>query len=259
MDIQTIRFDGLERVWSNDDVPSEKQVCVRLEDAIRGRRSIRKFKPDQVERKVLEEIMKAALWAPSWGNTQPWEFYVLTGKRLTEFKNANRDKMIAGEKYSPDVPMPEVWPETMKKRYVDLVRTVLSTIEISLEDVVAHDIFEILFKDSREQYALDMASLFDAPCLVVVCISGDMLVEYTMLDVGVVVQTICLLAHAKGLGTCIMATAVGYPGILRESLSIPKDKRIIVGIAMGHPDPEFPLNKFERKRAEPNELVKWVE
>ena len=57
-----------------------------LQDAVKGRRSIRKYKPDAVPRILLQEILEAARWAPSWGNTQPWEFYVLTGKPLAEFK-----------------------------------------------------------------------------------------------------------------------------------------------------------------------------
>jgi nitroreductase len=103
-----------------------------------------------------------------------------------------------------------------------------------------------------------MAFLFDAPCLIVACIHKDSLVEYAMLDVGLVTQTICLVAHDRGLGTCIMAFAVGHPAILKEILSIPEDGRVIVGIALGYPEPDFPLNRFERKRAELSEFVKWV-
>jgi nitroreductase len=55
-----------------------------------------------------------------------------------------------------------------------------------------------------------------------------------------------------------MAVAVGYPEILKEILSIPEDRRVIVGIALGYPEPDFPLNRFERKRAELSEFVKWV-
>ncbi|MCX5858080.1 MAG: nitroreductase family protein, partial [Deltaproteobacteria bacterium] len=44
-----------------------------LAEAIRGRRSIRKFRKDEIPGEVLREILEAARWAPSWGNTQPWE------------------------------------------------------------------------------------------------------------------------------------------------------------------------------------------
>jgi len=39
-------------------------------DAIKGRRSIRKYKPDSVSDKALEVVLDAARWAPSWANTQ---------------------------------------------------------------------------------------------------------------------------------------------------------------------------------------------
>ena len=143
--------------------------------------------------------------------------------------------------------MPGVWPEAMKKRYMEVGKSVLEALAIKRED-----------KDARDGYSLDMAFLFDAPCLIVACIHKDSLVEYAMLDVGLVTQTICLVAHDRGLGTCIMAFAVGHPAILKEILSIPEDRRVIVGIALGYPEPDFPLNRFERKRAELSEFVKWV-
>jgi nitroreductase len=56
-----------------------------------------------------------------------------------------------------------------------------------------------------------------------------------------------------------MAAAVRYPDLLRKIASIPDDRRIAVGIALGYPDPDYPLNRFERKRAEPREIVHWVD
>ncbi|MFQ6086291.1 MAG: nitroreductase family protein [Candidatus Bathyarchaeia archaeon] len=47
-----------------------------LFEAIRGRRSIRAFKPDPIPDDVLNRILEAACWAPSVGNLQPWEFVV---------------------------------------------------------------------------------------------------------------------------------------------------------------------------------------
>jgi nitroreductase len=43
-------------------------------EAIKGRRTVRKFKPDLIAQDVQDEIFEAAMWAPSHGNTQPWEF-----------------------------------------------------------------------------------------------------------------------------------------------------------------------------------------
>lgn len=41
-----------------------------LIQAIRERRSIRKYKPDPVSDETVEMVLEAARWAPSWANTQ---------------------------------------------------------------------------------------------------------------------------------------------------------------------------------------------
>ena len=52
-------------------------------EAIRGRRSIRAFKSNDVPPEIVEELIDAARWAPSAGNIQPWEFIVV---RRSEIK-----------------------------------------------------------------------------------------------------------------------------------------------------------------------------
>ena len=48
---------------------------------IENRRSIRKYKPDEIERKLIEEIIYSASLAPSAKNRQPWKFIVYQGER----------------------------------------------------------------------------------------------------------------------------------------------------------------------------------
>ncbi len=50
-------------------------------EAIKTRRSIRKYKPDPVEEEKLQAVLEAARWAPSWANTQCWEFVVVTNPK----------------------------------------------------------------------------------------------------------------------------------------------------------------------------------
>ena len=47
-------------------------------EAIKGRRSIRAFKNQDVPAETVEELIDAARWAPSAGNIQPWEFVIVT-------------------------------------------------------------------------------------------------------------------------------------------------------------------------------------
>ena len=81
----------------------------------------------------------------------------------------------------------------------------------------------------------------------------------TVLDVGLITQTVCLVACGKGVGTCIMAAAVGYPDVLRRIALIPENRRIIVSIAMGYPETAASINNFERPRVSLSEFVRWVQ
>jgi nitroreductase len=49
---------------------------MELEEAIKGRRSIRAFKPQDVSEETVEKLIDAARHAPSAGNVQPWEFII---------------------------------------------------------------------------------------------------------------------------------------------------------------------------------------
>lgn len=53
-----------------------------LMEAIKGRRSIRKYKTDPVSEDALQKVMEAVRWAPSWANTQCWEVIVVKEAKL---------------------------------------------------------------------------------------------------------------------------------------------------------------------------------
>ena len=52
---------------------------------IENRRSIRKYKPDELDRKLIEEIIYRASLAPSAKNRQPWKFIVYQGEEKDKF------------------------------------------------------------------------------------------------------------------------------------------------------------------------------
>jgi nitroreductase len=219
-----------------------------IRKAIRDRRSIRSYRADDIPEDVIREILDEARWAPSWGNTQPWEFYVLTGQALERFKKENRQSIIEGEFPAPEITMPSAWPETHSRRYKDVGERVLTSMSIARED-----------KESRKSYYTDMFALFDAPCVIVICVDKSLSIEYAMLDIGLISQTICLLAHERGIGSCIMAATVSFPKLLRRILPISEDKVIVIGMVLGYPDEDSPVNGFERARASLDEMVTWVE
>lgn len=53
-------------------------------EAIKGRRSVRKFKLKGVERELTEKLLTAACWAPSGGNIQPWKFIVVEDRTILD-------------------------------------------------------------------------------------------------------------------------------------------------------------------------------
>ena len=57
-------------------------------EAIKTRRSIRRYQTTPVDEKTIELVLEAARWAPSWANTQCWRFIVV---RDTSIKNEVAD------------------------------------------------------------------------------------------------------------------------------------------------------------------------
>ena len=55
---------------------------IELFEAIYSQRQITRFKPDPVPREAIEKIIEAATKAPSGGNSQPWEYLVITDRDL---------------------------------------------------------------------------------------------------------------------------------------------------------------------------------
>jgi len=53
-------------------------------EAIKTRRSVRKYKATPVDDKTIETVLEAARWAPSWANTQCSRFVVVRDSRIKE-------------------------------------------------------------------------------------------------------------------------------------------------------------------------------
>lgn len=51
---------------------------------IKKRRSIRRYKPKEIEKEKLNQVLKAAMLAPSSSNRRPWEFVVVKDPEVKE-------------------------------------------------------------------------------------------------------------------------------------------------------------------------------
>jgi nitroreductase len=59
-----------------------------VEEAIRGRRTHKAYRPDPVDRELLEELLELARWAPNHNLTNPWRFRVIGPRSLERLKEA---------------------------------------------------------------------------------------------------------------------------------------------------------------------------
>ena len=219
---------------------------MEVREAIRNRRSIRGFKPDPVPRKVLEELLETCRWAPSSQNTQTWELAILGGKVIAELKSRLEEKVKANVKPYADIASKELYEPYLQRAN-------------EMRDAIDKHQFPPGTRDleaKRRDYLLKGARIFDAPNAIVLY-SDRALDNKILVNAGVMAQTIALAATAYKLGTCIMFRAVHYPDILRELLGIPESKLILMAVAIGYPDPDFPVNSYPRNRAPLDSLVHW--
>lgn len=72
---------------------------------IENRRSIRKYRSDEIDRKLIEEIIYSATLAPSAKNRQPWKFIVYQGEAKDKLVEVMRHG-INSEKITHEL-MPE--------------------------------------------------------------------------------------------------------------------------------------------------------
>ena len=213
--------------------------------AIHERKSIRQFRPDPVPRDLLQDILQAALRAPSAINTQPWECWVVGGEPL---RRMSREMYTEAEKESPsraDFVLPERWKEPYLGRMRENGKRLFGILGIERQD-----------KEKRQAFGLSMYRFFGAPQAIFLCMDSS-LGDYSLFDCGCFAQNICLLALSRGLGTCIQHSAVNYPDIIRKHAPIPAAKKIIAAISIGYPDEDAVVNRFRSSREPVENVVHW--
>ena len=221
---------------------------MEFESVIRGRRSIRAYTTEPVPQDLVREILDEARWAPSSRNTQAWNVWVLSGGALERFKAAFKAAVAREEADAPDLPGTATgdWPQACSMRAVELMKTRAETLE------AAGEVSGPAVSMAR------MADCFGAPVLLVFGFEACLADASASYDTASLVQSVCLAAHAKGLGTCQSTTLVRYPGLLRDVLPGSEEKKMVIAVTLGYPDLEAPANTFERSRADLDEIVTWV-
>jgi nitroreductase len=215
-------------------------------EAIRSRKSIRGFKPTPVPREILTGILDAAIRAPSAMNTQPWEITVLTGEALENMRRGNIERLNAGATPRPDIQR-KPFEGQYRQRQVDLAIQIFQLMGITRED-----------KQKRAEWQMRGFRIFDAPTAIIIAIDRSLDSSImSILDIGALVQNICLAALNYGLGTCIEDQGIMFPEVVRKFTGIPESKRIAVCVAVGYPDWDFPANKLQSRREPLEKTVSW--
>ncbi|MBB3601148.1 nitroreductase [Mycolicibacterium sp. BK556] len=198
-----------------------------LEEAITGRRSIRLFLRDRpVPRELVTESLQLAIRAPSNSNVQPWHVVFASGPA--------RDRLAEALLEQADIAAPNVpeLPKSFAHLRRELGALVYGTMGIARDDA-----------EARRLAVLRNWEFFRAPLTGIVCMHRDL--DYVdAVGVGMFLQTFLLALTARGLGSCVQVSVAGYPDVLREHLGIGEDMRILCGVSIGYPDPEFACNQL---------------
>ena len=222
-------------------------------EAINQRKSIRGFKPEGVPKETLKQLMEQAQRAPSWANTQPWEFVIVGGAKVKEISQAFLAKTQAGVMMNPDLTPPMAFPEPFDSRRRSVGRLMFEVMGITRED-----------REQRREWGMRGLRMFGAPNMIYILTDRSFyhqekgLNVWPVFDCGLVAQTIMLLAPKFGLGTIPAIQAVAYPDVLRKVLAIPDSKLIVLGIGIGYPDPKDKANTIRTPRDPLESITTWV-
>lgn len=210
-----------------------------VEAAILRRRSVRAFLPMPVPLPVVERLLTVAARAPSGSNMQPWQVDVVTGAARDKLCHAVTARAAAGD---PEQPEYEFYPRQWRAPYIDRRRSAGWGL-FELAGVTRGD------REGSVAQRLRNYSFFDAPVGLIFSIDRD-LEKGSWLDLGGFLQTIMILASARGLDTCPQASWANYGDTVRTELGIPETRLIVGGMAIGHAEPLAPVNRLETARAD---------
>jgi len=191
-------------------------------EAIHKRRAVRQYRQDPVKKEDLHTILDAANWAPSGMNRQPWEFVVVTGKKIPEMGASYRK---VSEEYTRNWDLSPMRGSLTKEEFIRFAETYGGA-----------PVVLVVLTDSNDNPDLRKAYLESA---------------------SAAMENLLLAATAFGLGTCWMTGPLRDEKSLRRILTIPEDKEIVAITPLGYPQ-GVPR---EQPRLDPRleQKVRWIE
>ena len=179
---------------------------MELRDAIEGRRSCRRYSDRPVDRDLLEDLIRTAVWAPSALNVQPWHF-----KAYVSEKDRGRILAVmeeAARRFMPKLQQRfEAYPEVVKE-----TQTFITTLGRAPVCV-----FVFLNKEYGERHYTDMLQ-----------------------SAAAAVQNFCLLAHECGLATCWLTGIRAAEELIREQFG-ENLGQFVAMLTLGYAEPSTPV------------------
>jgi nitroreductase len=218
---------------------------MKVSEALATRKTIRAFKSDPVDRKIIEEMLTLAARAPSGGNVQPWRVYALLGEARDELVRRVAEKRR--EHPMGEAPEYHIYPlhltEPYRTRRFRVGEQMYATMNIPREDKMA-----------RLKFFSRNWEFFGAPVGLIFTIDRQMQ-QGQWADLGMYMQSLMLLAREHGLHTCPQEAWAVWHSVIREYLSVPENEMIFCGMAIGYADETAPVNALVTERAPLAEFV----
>ncbi|WP_345606761.1 nitroreductase [Pseudonocardia adelaidensis] len=224
--------------------------AVTVEEALLTRRSVRAFLPTPVPRNEVERLLALASRSASNSNCQPWHVHVVTGEPKRRLTVALWEALDAGGRVAeceyPYQPASDSWPQPYGGRRAAfggvLYRETLGIEAFDAERRLAHH---------RRNY-----DFFGAPVGMILTVSRHPLAS-GLVDAGLFLQALMLLARQAGLDTCAQASFIDFYPVLRRHLDLPDDQIVVCGLALGHADNHHRLNGLRTPREPVPSFTTW--
>jgi len=202
-----------------------------LDEAMRQRRSIRKYKADvPIPREDIEAIIEAGCWAPSSTNIQPWRFIVVEDRETIDrmakvvydkFQAFSKEALRKGEKR---VAAFFRFLRSYTSFFTDAPLVIVACTKPYENPVLKMPMATVIEKANQfEHVDVDIRPL---------------VIDTVQKSVAMAVQNMLLKAHSMGYGSCVMDGPIAIEGTLREMLNIQDDLRLVMVIPMGVPASE---------------------
>ena len=207
-------------------------------ESVLGRRSVRAFKDQPVERSVLISLLQTAARSPSGSNLQPWFVYALAGEELQTFLGEVRKSVAANQRGegSEYQLYPDGMDDIYKSRRFKCGEDMYATIGVERENKMAR----------LMQFARNF-EFFGAPVGLFFCIDRSF-DRPQWAHLGMFIQTVMLLAHEEGLATCAQEAWSAMYKTTSRFLDLPENQILYCGMALGYPDTDAPINTLETER-----------